>query len=93
MAPVLFGAAGVVGLSRIYDNQHWASDVIVGAAIGTLVGYKVSRYTHQRPGNTVDTALLGREEGDRSDVASSARRPARGVLDGGIPITISIPAP
>src|SRR5205085_4476308 len=34
-----FGAASLVGVSRIIDQQHWASDVIVGAVVGTLVGH------------------------------------------------------
>jgi membrane-associated phospholipid phosphatase len=34
--PVAYGLAGLVGLSRIYDNAHWASDVMVGAASGFL---------------------------------------------------------
>jgi membrane-associated phospholipid phosphatase len=33
---VAYGLAGLVGLSRIYDNGHWASDVMAGAAIGFL---------------------------------------------------------
>ncbi|HWJ90486.1 MAG TPA: phosphatase PAP2 family protein [Flavisolibacter sp.] len=31
-----YGFASLVGLSRIYDNKHWASDVMAGAAIGFL---------------------------------------------------------
>ena len=34
--PVAYGLATLVGLSRIYDNAHWASDVMTGAAIGFL---------------------------------------------------------
>jgi membrane-associated phospholipid phosphatase len=34
--PVAYGLATLVGLSRIYDNAHWASDVMAGAAIGFL---------------------------------------------------------
>lgn len=93
VAPILFGTASAVGLSRMYDNQHWGSDVIVGAALGTLVGYKVARYTHQHPGNTLDTALLGRDEGDPSETAAPQRRPSRGAPGVAIPITVSIPAP
>ena len=26
------------GVSRIYDNQHWASDVVLGAAVGIASG-------------------------------------------------------
>jgi membrane-associated phospholipid phosphatase len=34
--PVTYGVATLVGLSRIYDNAHWASDVMAGAAVGFL---------------------------------------------------------
>jgi membrane-associated phospholipid phosphatase len=30
--------AGLVGISRIHDNKHYLSDVIVGACIGTIIG-------------------------------------------------------
>lgn len=37
-----FSAAGLVGYSRIYHNQHWVSDVLMGAAIGYFSGEFVS---------------------------------------------------
>lgn len=37
-------AASFVGLSRIYQEKHWASDVLLGAAIGELCGRTVTRY-------------------------------------------------
>lgn len=33
-----YGIATGVGLSRIYENEHWASDVLVGAALGYAIG-------------------------------------------------------
>ena len=56
--PLLYGGATFVGLSRMYDNKHWASDVVAGAAIGTLVGRAVVRYQHGHPGNRLDRWLL-----------------------------------
>jgi membrane-associated phospholipid phosphatase len=53
-----YGGASLVGLSRVYNNQHWASDVMTGAAIGTLVGIKVVKYTHSHPGNRIDRELI-----------------------------------
>jgi membrane-associated phospholipid phosphatase len=55
---VFYGGASLVGLSRIYNNQHWASDVMAGAAIGTIVGLKVVKYTHSHPGNHIDRELI-----------------------------------
>lgn len=55
---VMYGGATLMGLSRIYNNQHWASDVLAGAAIGTLVGLKVVKYTHSHPGNRIDSKLI-----------------------------------
>ena len=36
---VSFGVASLVSVSRIIDQQHWASDVMVGAGVGTLIGH------------------------------------------------------
>lgn len=59
VAPVMYGGATLVGLSRMYNNAHWTSDVIVGAAIGTFSGIKVVRYTHGHSTNRIDRWLLG----------------------------------
>ncbi|MDQ6886139.1 MAG: phosphatase PAP2 family protein [Gemmatimonadota bacterium] len=59
VAPAMYGGATLVGLSRMYNNKHWASDVIMGAAIGTFSGLKVVKYHHDRPGNRLDRWLLG----------------------------------
>lgn len=58
IGPALFGGATLTGLSRMYDNRHWASDVIVGAGIGTFAGLKVVRYANAHADNRVDKLLL-----------------------------------
>ena len=58
IGPILYGGAAAVGLSRMYNNRHWASDVITGAMIGTFAGTKVVRYHHTHPGNRLDRWLL-----------------------------------
>ena len=58
VAPVLYGGATMVGLSRMYHNKHWASDVVLGAAIGTFSGLKVVRYSHTHPDNKLDRFML-----------------------------------
>ena len=58
VAPAMYGGATLVGLSRIYHDAHWASDVALGAAIGTFGGLKVVRYSHNHPDNFVDRIML-----------------------------------
>jgi hypothetical protein len=42
LIPVLaYGAAAIGGWSRMHDNAHWASDVLVGALIGHLTAKKM----------------------------------------------------
>ena len=36
VAPISYSVAAVVGFSRLYHNQHWASDVVSGAIVGYL---------------------------------------------------------
>ena len=58
VATVMYGGATLVGLSRMYHDKHWASDVALGAAIGTFSGLKVVRYSHTHPDNPVDRVIL-----------------------------------
>ncbi len=36
--------ASAVGYARLNNNEHWASDVLAGAALGTFVGHVVVHY-------------------------------------------------
>lgn len=36
-----YSLATGVGLSRVYDNKHWPSDVLIGAALGYAIGRTV----------------------------------------------------
>ena len=58
VATVMYGGATLVGLSRMYHNKHWASDVALGAAVGTFSGLKVVRYSHAHRDNKVDRVML-----------------------------------
>jgi membrane-associated phospholipid phosphatase len=58
IGPVLYTGAALVGVSRMYNNRHWMSDVLVGAGVGTFAGLKVVRYQHSHPGNRLDRWLL-----------------------------------
>ncbi|MEO6877639.1 MAG: phosphatase PAP2 family protein [Gemmatimonadaceae bacterium] len=73
IGPAMYGGATLVGLSRMYDNRHWASDIIMGAAIGTFAGIKVVRYHHEHPGNHLDKWLLNASvsPGDLSHISFS----------------------
>jgi len=59
IAPAMYGGATLTGISRMYNNRHWASDVITGAAIGTMAGVMVVRWHFSHPGNKFDRIFLG----------------------------------
>ena len=63
----------------MYEDKHWASDVVLGAAIGTFSGFKVVKYVYRNPGNRVDGWLL-------PDLA-----PAAPAAEGGLAISWTIP--
>ena len=44
MKTTYYAAAIFVGYSRMYENKHWASDVVLGAALGELCGRVVTSY-------------------------------------------------
>jgi membrane-associated phospholipid phosphatase len=67
VAPAMFGGASLVGVSRMYHDKHWASDVALGAAIGTFSGLKVVRYSHAHPHNRLDRIILRADADPRVD--------------------------
>ena len=60
VAPIAFTIAAGPGYSRMYLGQHWASDVFMGAFLGTFYGKRVVDYTRAHRDNRVDRFFLGR---------------------------------
>lgn len=56
---VTYGGASMVGLARMYSAEHWASDVVLGSAIGIALGRRIVSHAHGNPTNVVDRFLLG----------------------------------
>ena len=48
-APLIYAAAAMPGLSRMYLDQHWASDVLAGDVIGAVIGGRLVHYAHSAP--------------------------------------------
>lgn len=47
IGPIGYGGAGLIGLARMYQNVHWASDLPLAAAIGTWSGLTVVARSHR----------------------------------------------
>lgn len=50
-----YATAAFVGYSRLYQDKHWASDIVLGAAIGELSGRVVTSY-HAGKGRRITIA-------------------------------------
>ncbi len=48
VSALAYGLAGAAGITRILDDKHWASDVVLAAAIGTAVGKVVVKLNEKR---------------------------------------------
>lgn len=58
LEPALYAAALIPGFTRIYLDQHWASDIVAGGALGAYLGTRVVQFAHGRK-TFVDRVLLG----------------------------------
>jgi membrane-associated phospholipid phosphatase len=47
-----YGMASLGGFARIYDNQHWFSDIVVGALLGLTAGFHTINEENKRENNT-----------------------------------------
>ena len=58
ITPVLYTAASLPSLSRMYLDEHWASDIALGVFLGVWSGQKAVNYSHDHPDNYFDRKLL-----------------------------------
>ena len=58
VVPASYAAAAMVGFARLYKNEHWASDVVGGATIGTFSGVLFDRYNRKYPDNVFNRVFL-----------------------------------
>jgi len=56
---VAYGGAGLVGAARMYSAEHWASDVVLGSALGVMIGRRIVAHAHSGDPNSLDHFLLG----------------------------------
>jgi len=59
VGPIAYTAAALPGLARMYGDKHWASDVMMGAALGAVSGWATVRFHHHRPNNKMDRIFIG----------------------------------
>jgi len=62
VAVAAYGLAGLVGVSRITDHAHWASDAVAGAVLGWASGHAVE-WLHRTPQLSVAPVLGSRTRG------------------------------
>jgi len=58
-APILYTVAAIPGFTRMYLDQHWASDIVAGTALGLLIGHRVVHYAHTHQRSKFDRVMLG----------------------------------
>lgn len=57
------GLAGTTGFLRIAGDRHYASDVLTGAAVASVIGYAIPRYLHDDATSSAVTIQGGRRSG------------------------------
>jgi len=55
---LVYTGATLVAGSRLYKNQHWASDVVAGAGLGTFSAIFVDRFNRRYPNNVFERVFL-----------------------------------
>jgi len=58
ISPLLYTAAAMPCLARVYLDEHWTSDIALGVFLGVFAGQKAVLYSHDHPNNRVDRAFL-----------------------------------
>ena len=58
VAPIAYGLATLTGLSRVYSNEHWTSDVFFGAALGYFTSKAVMRFHKDDSGKASNSLTI-----------------------------------
>jgi membrane-associated phospholipid phosphatase len=58
VAPLLYAAAAVPCVARMYLDEHWTSDIALGVFLGVFAGQKAVMYNHAHPNNRIDRKFL-----------------------------------
>jgi membrane-associated phospholipid phosphatase len=58
VTPISYSVATLVGLSRMYKNKHWASDVVGSAGLGIYSAVLFDRYNAAHPDNIFERIFL-----------------------------------
>ena len=58
VGPLLYTGAVMPSLARMYLDEHWTSDIVMGMFLGVLSGQRVVGYSHEHPGNPIDHRFL-----------------------------------
>jgi membrane-associated phospholipid phosphatase len=58
VTPASYSVATLVSMARIYKSEHWASDVVAGAGVGTFSGLLIERYNRAYPNNVLNRKFL-----------------------------------
>ena len=72
VAPIAYGLATLTGMSRIYSNEHWTSDVFFGAAIGYFTSKALLSYHKEDPKRTIKRLTVLPEIGKTNGLALQA---------------------
>lgn len=68
-----YGLASLVAWSRVHEDEHWVSDVVAGALIGTYVTRSVVRWLHDNGSDGRISVIL---DGTGAGISISVGRPA-----------------
>lgn len=63
---ICYSTASLIGISRMIEHEHWASDVFAGAVIGYLSGKQVTKYFNRT--HTKINGLQFSESGPKAQV-------------------------
>ncbi|MEP6618386.1 MAG: phosphatase PAP2 family protein [bacterium] len=70
ITPLLYTAAVAPSLARMYLDEHWGSDIVMGMFLGVFAGQKVVMYSRDHPDNRADRTFL--KPGVRATVVKGA---------------------